>query len=87
MPPQDEEVEKNVLGAMMLDKEGVAIALEAIDATDFYKDKHRLIFEAMISLYQKHEAVDILTLTDELRRQTTLEDIGGAGYLSELAEY
>jgi replicative DNA helicase len=85
MPPQDEEVEKNVLGAMMLDKEGVAIALEAIDATDFYKDKHRLIFEAMVSLYQKHEAVDILTLTDELRRQSTLEDIGGAGYLSELA--
>jgi len=85
MPPQDEEVEKNVLGAMMLDKEGVAIALEALDAVDFYKDKHRLVFEAMISLYQKHEAVDILTLTEELRRQTTLEEIGGAGYLSELA--
>jgi replicative DNA helicase len=85
MPPQDEEVEKNVLGAMMLDKEGVAIALEALEAVDFYKDKHRLVFEAMISLYQKHEAVDILTLTEELRRQKTLEEIGGAGYLSELA--
>lgn len=85
MPPQDEEVEKNVLGAMMLDQEGVVIALETLKPTDFYKDKHRFIFDAMISLHQKHEPVDILTLTEELRRHSTLEDVGGTGYLSELA--
>lgn len=85
MPPQDEEVEKNILGAMMLDQEGVVIALETLKSIDFYKDKHRFIFEAMISLHQKHEPVDILTLTEELRRHSTLEEIGGSGYLSELA--
>jgi replicative DNA helicase len=85
IPPQDVEVEKNVLSAMLLDKEGVAIALEMLDSTDFYKDKHRTIFEAIVSLYQKNEAVDILTLTEELRRKDELEEIGGAGYISELA--
>lgn len=85
IPPQDVEVEKNVLSAMLLDKEGVAAALEMLDATDFYKDRHRAIFEAMLSLYQRNDAVDVLTLTEELRRLGSLEEIGGAGYISELA--
>lgn len=85
IPPQDVEVEKNVLSAMLLDKEGVAVALEMLESTDFYRDKHRAIFEGMVSLYKKNEAVDILTLTEELRRAGNLEDIGGAGYISELA--
>jgi len=85
IPPQDVEVERNVISAMLLDNEGVAVALEMLNATDFYKDKHRLIFDGMVSLYQKNDAVDIITLTEELRRTGDLEKIGGAGYLSELA--
>ena len=85
IPPQDVEIEKNVLSAMLLDNEGVAIALEILGDTDFYKDKHRTIFNGMVSLYQKNEAVDILTLTEELRRKGELEEVGGAGYISELA--
>jgi replicative DNA helicase len=69
----------------MLDKEAVAIALEVLDETDFYKDVHRFIYLAMVSLYKKNEAVDIITLTEELKRQNKLEAIGGIYYLSELA--
>lgn len=85
IPPQDVEIERNVLSAMLLDNEGVAMALEILGDADFYKDKHKIIFNAMVSLYQKNEAVDILTLTDELRSKGELEEIGGAGYVSELA--
>ncbi|RMF59687.1 MAG: replicative DNA helicase [Calditrichaeota bacterium] len=84
IPPQAVDVEKYVLGALLLDKEAVAIAVEDIDETDFYKDTHRLIFSAMLSLYKKNEVVDLLTLTEELKRQKTLEQVGGAAYLGEL---
>jgi len=85
LPPQAVDIEQYVLCAMMLDKEAVAIALEVLEETDFYKDVHRLIYLAMVSLYKKNEAVDIITLTEELKRQNKLEEIGGVYYLSELA--
>jgi len=80
LPPQAVDIEQYVLCAMMLDKEAVAIALEVLEETDFYKDVHRLIYLAMVSLYKKNEAVDIITLTEELKRQNKLEEIGGVYY-------
>ncbi|MFQ5583654.1 MAG: replicative DNA helicase, partial [Calditrichia bacterium] len=85
MPPQAVEVEQYVLCAMLLDREAVAIALEHLDETDFYKDIHRQIFMAMVSLYEKDDVVDIITLSAELERMKLLEKIGGIGYLTELA--
>lgn len=83
--PQAVDVEKNILCAMLLDKEAVSISLEILEPRDFYKDSHKLIYEAIISLYQRNEPVDLITLEEELRKQGHLEAIGGAYYLAELA--
>lgn len=85
VPPQALEVEKSVLGAMLLDKEAVGIAIESIDETIFYRDVHRKIYLAMISLYEKNEPIDVITLSDELKKRNELDDIGGTYYLTELA--
>ncbi len=85
IPPQALEVEKSVLGAMLLDKEAVGIAIESIDETIFYRDVHRKIYLAMISLYEKNEPIDVITLSDELKKRNELDDIGGTYYLTELA--
>lgn len=84
VPPQAVDVERYILGALLLDKEAVAVALEEIDETHFYRDTHRQIFIAMVSLYKKNEPIDLITLTEELQRQNALEAIGGAAYLAEL---
>ncbi|RMH80148.1 MAG: replicative DNA helicase [Calditrichaeota bacterium] len=85
VPPQAVDVERYVLGAMLLDNEAVAIALEEIDAGDFYREAHRIIFEAMLALYKRNEPVDLITLNEELQRRDALEKVGGAYYLAELA--
>ncbi len=84
VPPQAVDVEQAVLGAMLLDKEAIAKAIEVLDHTAFYKPAHQLIFEAMIRLFEHSEPVDLLTLIEELRRRGDLEKIGGEYYLSEL---
>jgi replicative DNA helicase len=85
VPPQAVEVEKSVLGAMLLDKEAVGIAIESIDETIFYRDVHRKIYLAMVSLFEKNEPIDVITLSDELKKRNDLDDIGGSYYLTELA--
>ncbi len=84
VPPQAVEVEQAVLGAMLLEKEAIAKAIEVLDHTAFYKPAHQLIFEAMVRLFEHSEPVDLLTLIEELRRRGDLEKIGGEYYLSEL---
>ncbi len=85
VPPQNIEAEQSVLGAMMLDKEAIAKALEILNVNDFYRETHRVIFEAMMELYNKNEAVDMVTLSDILRRDKKLEDVGGIAYITMLA--
>lgn len=85
IPPQNIEAEQSVLGAMMLDKEAIAKATEILTSEDFYREAHRVIFNAMLELYNKNEAVDMVTITDILRRDNKLEDIGGIAYITALA--
>jgi replicative DNA helicase len=85
VPPQALEVEKSVLGAMLLDREAVGIAIESIDERIFYREAHRKIYLAMVSLFEKNEPIDVITLSDELKKRDELEDIGGTYYLTELA--
>ncbi|MFR4384080.1 MAG: replicative DNA helicase [Phascolarctobacterium sp.] len=85
IPPQNIEAEQSVLGAMMLDKEAIAKASEILTSEDFYREAHRVIFNAMLELYNKNEAVDMVTITDILRRDNKLEDIGGIAYITALA--
>jgi replicative DNA helicase len=85
VPPQAIDVEKSVLGAMLLDREAVGIAIETIDERVFYRDAHRKIYMAMVSLFDKNEPVDVITLSDELKKRDELDEIGGNYYLTELA--
>ncbi len=85
IPPQALEVEQAVLGAMMLDKEAIAKAIERIDETYFYRDGHRLIYLAIVELFDNHEAADLYTITEMLKKKGILEDVGGPYYLAELA--
>jgi len=84
VPPQAVEVEMSVLGAMLLEKEAIARALDMLTEEAFYKEAHRLIFQGMIALFDRSEPVDLVTLTEELRRRGVLEKVGGSYYLTEL---
>lgn len=85
LPPQNIEAEQSVLGAMFLDKGAIAQAAELLTDGDFYREAHRVIYQAMLELYNKNEAVDLITVTDILRRDNRLEDVGGLAYVTSLA--
>lgn len=84
VPPQANEVEQAVIAAMLLDKEAISTAIESIDETYFYKESHRKIYLAIVDLFDRHEAVDMLTITEELKKKGDLEDVGGPFYISEI---
>lgn len=84
VPPHNVELEQAVLGAMLLDATALAVAIERGEAQDFYRLAHQRIFEAMIHLADCHEAVDTLTVTEELRRRGQLDSVGGVAALAEL---
>ena len=85
VPPPNIEAEQAVLGAMLIDKEAIAKATEVLSADDFYREAHRVIFSAMLELYNKNEAVDMVTVTEILKRDNKLENIGGIAYITSLA--
>jgi replicative DNA helicase len=84
VPPQAVDVEMSVLGAMLLEKEAIARGLEIMDETAFYKPAHIHIFNAIISLFEKNEAADSITVVEELRRMGKLDEVGGPLYISDL---
>ena len=87
VPPQNLDAEKSLLGAVLIDEEVLADVSEAVKPKDFYDKNHEMIFDGMMRLYEKHKPVDMLTLTDELKRKDHLELVGGSAYLSELTNY
>jgi len=84
VPPQNLEAEMAVLGSMLIDEDAISVAAEIIGSDSFYKDSHRKVFETMLSLYSANKAVDLITLTDELKRSGILEEIGGVSFLTSL---
>lgn len=85
LPPQNLEAEQAVLGAIFLEPSSLTLASEALIPEDFYRGAHQRIFNAMLRLNDKGEAVDLITVTEELAASNQLEDVGGMSYLSELA--
>ncbi len=85
VPPQNIEAEQSVLGAMLIDKEAIAKATEILSSDDFYREAHRVIFNAMLELYNLNESVYLVTVTDILRRVNKLVYIGGIAYITSLA--
>ena len=87
IPPQAVEVEQAVLGAMLLDKDAIGKVFEIIgDETFFYKEGHQKIYSTILSLYDKNEPADLVTVPAELSKRKELETIGGRDYLLELTE-
>ncbi|HYW35789.1 MAG TPA: replicative DNA helicase [Balneolaceae bacterium] len=84
MPPQAVEVEKSVLGSMLIEHEAATIALQMLQVDDFYKPAHRNIYDVIQDLYERDNPLDLLTVENELRDRSLLDTCGGSGYLSEL---
>lgn len=86
IPPQNIEAEQSVLGAMLVDREAIAQVIEILNAEDFYREGHKVIFSSMLDLYNKNQAVDYITLTDALSLNNKLEDVGGLAYILSLSK-
>jgi len=84
VPPHDLEAEKSVLGAVLIDPAAISSVAEIVTSDYFYAEEHRLIFSSMLSLFEKHQPVDVVTLTAELKQVGNLKKIGGTAYLSDL---
>jgi replicative DNA helicase len=84
--PHNLEAEKSVLGAILIHNDAFNHAAELIDSRDFYRDAHRRIFDKMVTLSERNNAIDLVTLSEELRRSGELEDVGGPAYIASLAD-
>ena len=85
VPPQNIEAEQAVLGAMLIKKEAIIAVQEILLPDDFYREAHRIVYEAMLELSGNDEAVDLVTLTEQLRKSEKLEKIGGLPFITQLA--
>lgn len=85
MPPQNIEAEQAVLGAMMIKKEAITEVQEILRPEDFYRETHRLVYQAMMDLQDKDEVVDLVTLAEQLRKTEQLDKVGGLPFLTQLA--
>ncbi|NLB35502.1 MAG: replicative DNA helicase, partial [Elusimicrobia bacterium] len=86
MPPQNIEAEQAVLGSMLLDDTAVHLAMDMLTPESFYRTSHREIFNAMVSLFERSEAIDFVTVSAELRRMKVYEKIGAADYIKWLID-
>ena len=84
LPPQNIEAEQSILGAILIDNDALPKALEILDTEDFYKLSHKKIFASMTDLFDKNEPIDLITLTDHLKKKEELEQVGSLSYLSTL---
>lgn len=85
IPPHSVESEQSILGSILLDKEAIITVTETIKPEDFYKEAHKIIYECMMKLNNKNEPIDLITLTEELKKQGHLEDVGGISYITSLS--
>ncbi|OGX36137.1 MAG: replicative DNA helicase [Omnitrophica WOR_2 bacterium RIFCSPHIGHO2_02_FULL_52_10] len=86
IPPQNIEAEKSVLGSMLIDPEAIGAAVEVLNEMWFYEDAHRKIFKSVVDLYQAHQNVDLITLSNKLKSEGTLDQVGGVTYLSSIID-
>ena len=82
--PQNISAEQATLGSIILDKESILSCIEILKPDDFYRNAHQTIYQCALDLFEKNQAVDLITLTEELKRRKQLDEIGGASYLTSL---
>ncbi|MCL5795232.1 MAG: replicative DNA helicase, partial [Patescibacteria group bacterium] len=85
LPPQNLEAEQSVLGSVLLDKDAIIRIGDTLAPEDFYDDRHAQIYSSMLELFDKRRPIDVVTLTDHLQSKKLLSDLGGASYLTTLA--
>jgi replicative DNA helicase len=86
LPPQNLEAEQSILGGVLMDNDALNTVLEFLEEGDFYREAHQKIFHSMINLSERNEPLDLITLTNELKKKKELDEIGGASYLVGLVE-
>ncbi|MBN1688850.1 MAG: replicative DNA helicase [Candidatus Omnitrophica bacterium] len=84
VPPQSRDAEMSVLGAMLFEESALVQALELLRSEYFYDENHRRIFSAMQVLFEKNHPVDLVTVSEELKKKNQIEDVGGVSYLTQL---
>lgn len=84
LPPQSLEAEQSALGAMMLSKSAITSSIEILKVSDFYQDSHRKIYESILNVYNRNEPADVITVSEELKKTDSLEEVGGVIYLAQL---
>lgn len=84
VPPQALDLEEAVLGALMLEKDALTNVIDILKPDTFYKDNHKEIFDTIVDLFNNSEPIDLLTVTNHLRKKGKLEFVGGAYYITEL---
>lgn len=84
--PQDLDSEQSVLGAMMMSKDAIALAIGKLKPRHFYRSQHSVIYESILNLYKKNEPVDLVTVSDELKKMDRLDEVGGRSYLAEIID-
>src|SRR5213080_3427381 len=84
--PHNLEAERSVLGAILLRNDAFNLAAEVIDSLDFFRDAHRRIFDKMIKLAERGDAIDLVTLKEELGRAGDLDAVGGPAYITALVD-
>ena len=85
VPPHSQEAEESVLGAMLIDKDAVIAVAEFLFPEDFYYERLRDIYQACLSLYEERSPIDVLTVTERLKKRKTLKNVGGSSFLADLA--
>ena len=86
IPPHDIEAEQAVIGSMLTDKDAVMEAVEVLKPESFYREDNKLIFTAIVNLYNKSEPIDLVTVKDELFSMGSFEKVGGFEYLVTLPD-
>lgn len=84
IPPQNLEAEMAVLGSMMLDREAIGHAIELLNGSCFYRDANKKIYSAITKLYDENKAVDLITLTEELKKTNSIDEVGGPAYITSI---
>jgi replicative DNA helicase len=85
-PPFSLEAEVSVLGGMLIDRDAVSRVVEVVNDSMFYREANRRLFRAMVRLFERSDAVDVITLNEELKKTDELESVGGSAYLAELLD-
>ncbi|MCX8008840.1 MAG: replicative DNA helicase, partial [Patescibacteria group bacterium] len=84
VPPHDDAVEKSLLGAILIDKDTLIAVAEFLRPEHFYSEQHGAIFQAMLTLFEHHMPIDVVTVTNQLKKDGNLKVVGGSSYVSEL---